>query len=811
MINRAFLRKAVGDFDPEWISLPRLYQMRKDPMVQLGLHYCKFPLIRAKWHIECEDRRIAAGVTEIVQNVYAAYTKMLLNKLDFGYQGGIKQFAQGTIHGTFEDERGQQVSIWDDDMVSPMILEPPLPLIPDHISPKIEDGKFAGINAALGGGADDPDKFVPPDWALWSVNEFEENFRNYYGYPRTGYAYRYWWSYWFRFHMEDRHFEQDADPALQVSYPVGESTGPDGKPINNRDLALMIGNDLRGGATIAWPSKPYIDEQGKPTPVREWEAEFLTGGENLKAFRESAEYLDIMKLRAILIPEQALVEGKGGTDSRASALGYQNIFQESLGQEAEDLDFVWNRYIIPQLVEANWGADAPKCTKVTTGFDDEDTALADELIKLAFTVDPNALPIDFDKLIQQARLPILSVKEQKERDQQLEEAARQQQQEQEFAAAEAARQAQEEGVAPEEGIGGGGSKRKRGPERVAQFSQADIPEGEKSFTPHPRLQLHQGEPLVDSTAPTWARVEHDRREANLDKLVRRLQSDLETRYKATFDAVADAIESLGTPEAKLSIERQWRNADLLLAFKDRSRVKKFLQVFNGIKEFALSQAHRHDEAVQEDVASMYHASGAAELLRLGVQDLDNWDVRNVDLQEWANEVVDRMLLGTDDSVLEVHIRPWLEEEFKDESYPFEPEPALSLAQKFRVHFMGYPRWMAERTARTEARHMYNNASLDVWELSGIKKVRAYDGLGGKSGKTDAACLARNGKIFSIAAARAEDEAEHPNGTLGFTPIIEETVFQLAQRPIADRAFQSASTFVIDYGGRILREETADGN
>lgn len=772
MISRAFMRQAVGDFDPEYISLPRLYQMRKDPMIQMGLHYCKFPLIRAKWNIECEDPKVAAGVTEIIKNVFGPYTRLFLNMLDFGYQAGIKQFTLGQLHSTYEDENGQQQKVWDND-VQALLLEPPLPLPPDFVTPKIEKGKFAGINAALGtvSGEEtkDKDKFVPPDWAIWTVNEFEEHFRNYYGYPRTGYAYRYWWSYWFRFHMEDRHFEMDADPALQVRYPKGDSPDGNGGTRPNRDIALQIGNDLRGGATIAWPSDVHVDDTGKITTTPMWDASFLQGGENLQAFRESAEYLDVMKLRSVLVPEQALIEGKGGTSSRNAAATYTDVFNESLAEAADQLAAYWNRYIVPQIVEANWGADAPQALMVMTGFEEEDLALTNELVKLAFTLDPNALPINFDELIKRANLPVMSVKEQQEREEQLKEQA----EEEERKAVEQQQREAELQPSPEPGSPG-------------QRQQLSLS--------RPVVHLHQGAKTVQSTAPAWARIEYERRESNIEAVSARLEEDLRKSYSDAIEAVAEHIEETGKNRAGLS-----------LAFKDRSRIKKFLQYYDELKQFLSQRQSPVEEEIKGDMASMYHTSGAAEIVRLGL-DLDAWDVSRVDIQDWADEVVSRMLSQARDAVLEIHIRPWLEEQFEGESYPFDPEPSLSLAQKLRVKFLKYPEWMAKRAARTQARHTYNNASLDVWELSGIKKVRAYDGLGGITGKTDETCLARNGKILSLAQARVEDAEEHPNGTLGFVPVIEEMVFQLAQVPNALTALKSDHVWVIDTNGFILSEQ-----
>lgn len=792
LMNRAFLRKAVGEFDPEYISLSRLYQMRKDPMIQMGLHYCKFPLIRAKWNIECEDPKIAAGVTEIIRNVYGPYTRVFLNMLDFGYQAGIKQFALGQIHGTYEDDRGNQRKIWEDEDVQPLLLEPPLPLPPDYVTPKIEKGKFAGIESALGfstsedGGS--KDRFIPPEWALWTVNEFEEQFRNYYGYPRTGYAYRYWWSYWFRFHMEDRHFEMDADPALQIKYPPGSSPDGEGNPKSNRDLALEIGNDLRGGATIAWPSEVHRDDTGKPSTVPMWSAEFLQGGENLDAFRESASYLDVMKLRAILVPEQALIEGKGGTSSRNAAATYTDVFNESLAEMAEQLAWYWNRYLIGQIVEANWGQDAPQARMTMMGFEEEDMTLANELIKIAFTVDPNALPINFDDLIKQANLPILSAKEQKEREELLQEQQQQQlqQQKQEL---EQAKQEEDEG----------GEEGEESPEPPE-------PPQQQQFSRSPVVHLHQGEREVESTAPAWARVEAERRDANIETLQNRFEKNLEHRYADIVEASARYLEDLGSSSGRLSLA--FKDRSKVKRFASRKRVKKFAGVYGGLKTTALAKLKPLDDRIRGDVASMYHASGSAELIRLGQdeQALIRWKVDREDIQDFADKVADRILSDSEKALLEVHIRPWLEEQFEGPSYDFEPEPALSLAQKLRVKFLKYPEWMAKRTARTEARKAYNNASLDVWELSGIKKVRAYDGLGGVTGKTDEICLRRNGQIMSIPEARREDASEHPNGTLGFVPVIEETVIKLSQAPSRAGAAKSDTPWVVDSNGFILTQE-----
>lgn len=815
IMSRRFLRDAVGDFDPENISIPRLYQIRKDPMIQMGLHYCKFPLIRAKWSIECEDPKIQAAVTEIIRNVYGSYTRTMLNMLDFGYQGAIKQFELGTLHSTYEDENGEVQPVWDDKSIQPMVLGDLLPLMPEFTTPRLENGNFAGIDSNIIGGADS-DRFVPAEWSLWMVNEFEENFRSYFGFARTAYAYRYWWSYWFRFHMEDRHFEMDADPALMIQFPPGDSKhkNPDGSvtTTTNKEIALQMGNDLRGGGTIAWPSDVFFDEQGRATTTPMWSAEFLQGGENLKAFRDSNEYLDVMKLRAILVPEQSLIEGKGGTSSRNVAGTYNDIFTESLGQMAEDLDVTWNKYIIPQIVEANWGPDAPKCTKITSGFNDDDLTLTNELIKIAFNLDPNALPINFDELVKNANLPMLSAKEQEERDEEIKQMQVDQQ-----------RQAQEQADLMDPN--GPGDPAPPGGSANLSLSQTKLPNSsrgilvprsigkprEDSGEPSRPMFLHQGGEKVKSTAPEWARKEQIRRENNIGAMSERLAHVVQDHLSTTIEQCAQMLENEGamnSPGSKID-----------LAFGGRKRVKKVTGFINRFLQFFrdVTKTTNIKDRVQAEEASMAHAAGAAELSRMGMS-VEKWDVASREIQKYSKDRAGRLIDGTNevksisDNFVEVHIRPWLDSKLKEISYEFDEGQAQALANELRSYFKDYPQWMAERLARTEARHTYNRASFMVWENAGIRKVKAFDGLGGKSGITDPTCLARNGAIMTIAEARTEDEEEHPNGTLGFVPVIEPEVFLIPveqwdkiDKTLDMSARRSDSVYIVNTDGHILSE------
>jgi hypothetical protein len=99
--------------------------------------------------------------------------------------------------------------------------------------------------------------------SLWVTNEKEQNFGSIFGYPRLGYAYSYWWSYWFRWAIADRAFERKADPSVIVYHPDGEFINEDtGERMSHSEYALLMGERMRSGGVIALPSEVYEDANG---------------------------------------------------------------------------------------------------------------------------------------------------------------------------------------------------------------------------------------------------------------------------------------------------------------------------------------------------------------------------------------------------------------------------------------------------------------------------------------------------------------------------------------------------------------------
>lgn len=785
-ITDQFIRNAIGDFTPDSVSIADLRRMHKDNIIKMGLHFSKAPILSAEYTVKSEDPILAAAVQEMVDNVHQSITKIGLGMFGYGSAAAIKSYKVGKLSAMVDSANGR-VKAWDDEDISPVIIGRPYPIAPEFADPDItEDNRFDGILTPIL--TSDSGGKVPREHSLWFVNEFEEENANWYGVARIESAYRFWWSYWHTYYLRDRHAEQDADPALQIWYPPGFSRDADGKKINNRDVALEIGAGLRGGSTIAWPSDVHISDNGQISTTPLWKADFLQGGQNLAAFNDLLSDIETSKLRACMVPEQALIEAKGGTSSRNAAASYEQIFTQSLEQTAKNMDEIWNKHIIRPVVEANWGPDAPEVKLTTTGFQDHDLSLATELVKVAFSLDPNALPIKFETIMEQLGLPQYSADEQREREQ------------------DAAKQAED--AAPPEQIPGQDPNVQPDPNALAasQHRTKSRKYETERIEIHPgSLNLHQGHKEVDSTAPRWAKSEGARRKNNTDSVSERLRVPVQAAYTQMFILASE------------SVAEQAGSLDLSVASKVAGLVKKINQKIREAIGVDTGMG-TPQTAVSDELAGLYHASGAAELQRLGY-DASSWDVGQDEIQGWARFRGGELITTMEKTVVERHVRPWLAtnlQKLGQEDARGIPYGAEQLALDMSVHFEGYPQWMAERVVRSEARMGYNNAAAEIWRSKGVQEVTMFDGLGGKSGKTDAVCLRRNGQRVTIDEFLEEDKREHPNGTLGAVPVltnIDPAATQDIRRYVsdvypADRGiYVSQSIYAVEDGLILSQEQT----
>jgi hypothetical protein len=408
-------------FDVNRIALSKLEQMQRDPTLAFGLQFVKVPLIRAPWHIESEDPQRAAFIENALKRIYGRFILSYCNSLSYGYSAMVKKFELANPDWTYLDKNDKEKKeklVWPDKKIDAVIWKPFTALNPRDVTPVWNAvGEFNGIeynpNASTTYNFLSPKEKVPNiplKYAMWATNEKDSVFGSIYGYPRLGYAYRYWWSYWYKFGLSDRAFEKWADPPILVYHPSEEGVDSSGEIVNFGEKALQTAESARSGANIAIPTKlatAGMEEKG--TNIREWSIEQLKSETNFDALSEMFKYLDVQKLRALMVPEQSLIEGNSSARNVAKEFG--DIFQESQVVIMQEIDDQINRYMIPQLLELNFGLGGPTCTKVTTGFDPQDIETMRVVVQ-AFANKNGEIPdVDIRETLTRLGLPLVTVEE----------------------------------------------------------------------------------------------------------------------------------------------------------------------------------------------------------------------------------------------------------------------------------------------------------------------------------------------------------------------------------------------------------------
>lgn len=336
IIDLTLLQNRLGNpFSTRWIPFEQLREMTTDLMLAFGWWMTVTPLIRAEWSIASPDAQLAAAVDEALRPVITSDILAMSNALWFGHQPLVKRFKLGKLGGFYRDPQSSDpdadIPVWNSS-ADALLWKAPAVLNPAHCLPQWDDeGQMVGfkfsqtpiphfdlISAASAYGYEViPGHFIGPDFAMWITNESELQFGSIFGSARTKRAYPYWWSYWFRWRLADRSYENLADPAKIVYYPVDfdRFIDPDDPDAENprvrmaRQTALDLGAQTRSGATLAVPGSMHEGHDGKSTGMRKWELSYLQARNNFSDLDSTFKMLDTLKLRSWFIPEQAFIEG----------------------------------------------------------------------------------------------------------------------------------------------------------------------------------------------------------------------------------------------------------------------------------------------------------------------------------------------------------------------------------------------------------------------------------------------------------------------------------------------------------------------
>ena len=518
---------------------------------------------------------------------------------------------------------------------------------------------------------------------------------------------------------------------MLIYHPDGEFIDENtGERLNYAEYAISMGERMRSGGVIALPSEVYEDNNGRGT-LRQWEMEFTSDATNFDPFDASFDYLDVQKLRSLWIPEQAFLEGKGGTSSRNVAHELGDSFVESQAVLAAQLVETINRWVIPQWLAVNYPefiTGGGSAEFIMQGFADEDIEFVKQVIQLIGQQDQGAMEIlkltDLKKVLQDAGMPIASVAEQTRRSQEL---------------AQAAQAALPPAVTGQAGPGGTVGVTQTPPQGTATAGTTTT--GFAYYQPRESITVQlveSGNKFIDSLpdSPHYT-----------DNAIRGHSRTLWRQFRKLYQQeYAEAISSIEEgPQVQTSEETEEE-----FRVEMASPIESAKRLLERWKTSKLADALRNANTTMRLIAKR------ASKLELNKANLSA-SVLDEEIQAFLDKHLDEVatkISETTHNEVQDFIAARISEGVTDRQ---------ELADLARDHFDGFPQWKTDRLIRTEVRDIYNAATLLAAEAAGVKQVQALDAR--LTLDTDADCVRRDGKIFSLAEAKKQDE--HPNGTLAW--------------------------------------------
>jgi len=748
----AFYRLGTSNLEEwNWTSIPlsKIYQMRSDPMLSFGLQFIKVPLVRAPWYIECEDAQVAAFIDGALREIWHSFVFQYTNCYDFGYAPIIKNFGFSKPSWTYSDPSDSQnpeKKAWDNGNIDAVTWRPFTGVAPEHAMPKWNsNGEFDGFmwsnpGVVAGTFSEDDSYRVPLDRALWATNQKEKVFGSLYGESMLNPAYRYWWSYWFRMALADRAFERHVDPAMVVYFPpdpvIDDETGDE---LNVRASAISVFEQARSGSTIALPNSHIQDADGK-MGEREWNWEQLNSNTDFASLAQSFDYLDVMKLRSLAVPEQALIEGSGGTSSRNVAAQMGDKLFESQYVRMLEIDEHCNRYLIPQLVALNFPEFKGSVRKITRGFASSDIDLSRQLVQLLGQTNPADLNmVNIREILSQYQIPLYTETQVMQRIRETEAAQ---------AERDIAGELNINDIPPAAGPGGDVTD-----PNVPLKANSDTPPG--GSAPGDR-GVAMGPGHVSGVTDEWGRYVRPREVIHLT----------DNNFRHTMQKLYPAMEDQETIEKSLEVQEIWEST-FRNAYEDIAGMIASV----GLAEPSSEDEKRLMERLEEDfkkgakaasavIAYLMLKSGRNTAITLGYapSELGEFDSAT----QWSAENLDQLPAKLAETTLE-EIKTFL----KDTKATTPDE----ISADFRNKFRNYPVWKSQRVARGESTTAFRMAQILTAKELGTEMLRASDASNGTDFSTDPHCIDRHGKEYTIEEAIDETlNQSHPNCTLHWSPI-----------------------------------------
>lgn len=319
-------------------QLPASYdtyrEIRKDPTVAMARALSVAPILAAEWSVESadgvDDERIRFVRDQFLPVRESLLEAAMFGGVDFGHQPYEKVFA-------YEAATGRT------------IIKKFKPLLQDLTKILVEEatGAFRGFKQK--------NVRVPLENSL--LIPFRVEGTNWYGEPLLENARKPWTQKQKASGGAERYDEKVAGAHWVVWYPIGETEDESGTAKDNADLARDILNALEASGSLAVPRSLEEFTNDLQAQNSKWKIELLAdNGARQPTFINRLDYLDKQLVRALLLPERAVLEGTYGTKAEAETHG--NLAMTMAQLQHQYVTRLLNWHAVDQLLAINYGEEA---------------------------------------------------------------------------------------------------------------------------------------------------------------------------------------------------------------------------------------------------------------------------------------------------------------------------------------------------------------------------------------------------------------------------------------------------------------------
>jgi hypothetical protein len=335
---------ALGRYSPGTVPIRTKKLMRKDAQIRLTLEAAKAPILKAPLWFETRSTEIQSLLTDVfIESGFLHETlRTGLLAIEFGFSAHEKVWDIETDHEVRWDVPNTTGGMDSRGKVYPSLFVPECAksLDPEYVTLlQDEYGTFKGLIYGITAGelstGADIDALVARGTlnALNAEKSFvfalNDEWQNQYGEGCLDYAYDPWYWQQLIYLVTNRWFERKSDPPILGWAPATPALG--GPDIESDDSAtyedaaqespLVLHarglRRLRSSGLYVMPAEPFLDDAGKPSNLRCYDAKEMAVADMSDVFISYLEHLDRRKSRAMLVPD-SVVAGQQGSGTYGS-------------------------------------------------------------------------------------------------------------------------------------------------------------------------------------------------------------------------------------------------------------------------------------------------------------------------------------------------------------------------------------------------------------------------------------------------------------------------------------------------------------